>query len=137
MKIKNSFITNSSSTSFIVLGTSMLIESIPNYEKMLRKISKTVGVPYLKKHRKTIESLNRNLSDYNLSQYCQSNNSRLDASFGDEERNILYVGIPFERIENNEIYGLVKDYVKNEIKRLFDIDVDVSEIQPIYETWYG
>ena len=135
MKFKYSFVTNSSSTSFVVLGISKYIENLKEPEKLIKKICTKVGVPY-KKPNPTHDNRVTCLHDGHLDQYVHMNNSRLIASFGSDQFQLM-IGIPFHKIGDNEIFGCVKDYVVSECQRLFNIEITREDIDVIEETWYS
>lgn len=136
MKFKYSFVTNSSSTSFVVLGISKFIKDIPNYENIIKKICKKVKVRYKKPN----DTYNGEycevdcLNDGHLDVYTCQSNTRLIASFGSENTQLM-VGIPFHKIQDNEIFGMVKEYVVEECKRVFELDINVEDIDIIEESW--
>lgn len=132
MKFKYSFVTNSSSTSFIVLGTEVYFDNFQDLEKLIKKICKKVKTPYKKPDHNFVVKC---LHDGHLDQYLHSSNSKLVASLGPDNTKLM-IGLPFHEIKDNDIFGCVKDYVVEECKRLFNLQVERGDIGLVEETWY-
>lgn len=122
MKIKVDFVTNSSSSSFVVMGT--IIEGDMITEEHMPKIRELVKDPGL-----TLEEVQQYPMDY-IETLMGSSASDFDFStgqiYGDGD---LMLGIPYDRMGGDETLNQLKQRVKDEIKSKLGLDLEVGHIE--------
>jgi hypothetical protein len=119
MKIKTDFVTNSSSSSFVVIGIHLDLEKIDieRFQRIKQKVSVT------------IEQMMEDPYEY-LDPMLRG--SDLQYSSGCEYGNGMMVGIPYTNMEEDETLQEFRQRVKDLIKEKFGIDETPSHIE---ECW--
>ena len=120
MKIKTDFVTNSSSSSFVVIGINMDLNTIPIDKFQIIKSKVKV----------TLEELKENPWDY-IDSMLKGTNLQFSqgCEYGYGE---LMIGIPYTEMEDDETLGDFKKRVQSQIKDVFDIDANPGHIE---ECW--
>lgn len=121
MKIKSDFVTNSSSSSFVVMGTRNVSVDLLDPKKYLEKYPND-GL--------TEEDVREDMMEY-IDDYLE--HTSLTHSFGScYDIGNLMVGIEYTEMKEDETLGEFKERVKKEIKDVFGVDVEVSHTE---ECW--
>jgi hypothetical protein len=120
MKIKADFVTNSSSTSFVVMGTEIKFSDIDIKKFQKIKAKETV----------TLEDIMEDPYGY-IDNHITG--TALSFSQGSEygEGNIM-IGLEYTQMDLDETLGQFKERSKRLIKEKFGVDVEVHHIQ---EAW--
>lgn len=122
MKIKSDFVTNSSSSSFVVIGTYFKTEDIPDF--IIEKIQEVTGNKEL-----TPEYDEWDFVDEAISK------SPLSFSFGCEhyKGESIMVGIEYTKMSDDETLGQFKARAKQAIKDQLGLDLEVGHIEECWE----
>jgi hypothetical protein len=118
MKIKTDFVTNSSSVSFVVMGSCIDIDDIQ--ENILKKLQGEEG-----------EDIG--LCDIHENIYDHTKQTDLETSTGYEYDNNFMVGIPYTKMGNDETLSEFKTRVKQQIKDVFGIEIDPGHVEECWE----
>jgi len=128
MKVRQGFVTNSSSTSFCIVGTHIegLREAIENDPERLNKLLKV----YNEKTGRTddAESFLDDIS-YNLEEVFPD----LAVTHGPSYEGGLYVGFAIDSMKDEETMG---DFKQRALKAIQAIDASVTAVGIMTEGWY-
>jgi hypothetical protein len=125
MKIKSDFVTNSSSSSFVVMGVQIDTEQIP--VEILEAIQK--------KHPELNDVKPEELFDkyvYDVLD-CLVDGSDLSSSYGYEYEGYVMVGLQYTIMDDNETLGQFKERAKQLI--LEKLGVEVEKVYHIEDCW--
>jgi len=111
MKIKIDFVTNSSSTSFVVMGSTIEMDKVP--QNIMEKVQEL-----------------EEEKQHNLEVFTEG--SDLWTSVGYEYDGEIMVGIPYDRMKDDETLREFKARIKKQIMDSFGIEVDPHHIE---ECW--
>lgn len=132
MKIKTDFITNSSSSSFVMIGMYLDPAEIPD-QQLLALFKKHVSaekeytIDYIK------NELDKYLPDY-ISEFIED--VELEYEFGDERwdgSSNVAIGMKYSQMQENETLGEFKNKIKNQIDETFGIDSAPGHILECWE----
>ncbi len=119
MKIKTDFVTNSSSSSFVVIGINAEVDSIPL--SIFQDIKMKVKV--------TAEDLQDDPYEYFS---AALKNSDLTWAIGCEYEGSVMIGIPYTSMEDDETLSQFKQRVEDQLKEFLMLDVTPGHIE---ECW--
>ena len=114
MKVRNGFVSNSSTQSFCIYGA--WVDNGPKLDELL----------------KIFEVENA----WDLSYDCEDiKNSELDVEVPFEGENGCYIGIPWQNIGDDETGAQFKAKIQKAIKDIFKDSIDVSKLGTHEEAW--
>ena len=123
MKIKTDFVTNSSSSSFVVMGTSINSDIIT--EEHVKKFSEQLNTNF------TLDYIKDNFSDF-LDSLLYKSDLKYSTG-GDYYGSEAMIGIHYTDMKDDETLGEFKTRVKNQIKET--LDIDVKKVDHIEMSW--
>jgi predicted RNA-binding protein len=120
MKLKTDFVTNSSSSSFVVIGDYINPKSIP--EKILKLLQEEKNI--------TLEDM---MADQCEFVYSIVKGTSLDYSFGYEYDGEVMIGIKYTDMKEDETLREFKGRVKKQIMDVFGIETNPDHIELCWE----
>jgi len=129
MKIKSDFVTNSSSVSFVVMGCEI------DWKNISKDVMENLLTTVRDKHPNikqpiTMEFLNDYLNEFLPDLFAGTDLDCTNGQWGDE----LVVGIPYDKMKENETLSQFRDRAKEEIKRTTGLDVTPTHIE---KCWFN
>ena len=120
MKIKLDFITNSSSSSFVVMGATIGHGNIP--DEIFQLVADKLDY--------SLEEVKEDIGEFIVNMVEKTD---LDYSYGYEYSGDLMVGIPYTKMNDDETLGQFKEKVRKQIQEALGIDTQPYHIE---ECWW-
>ena len=127
MKIKIDFVTNSSSSSFVMIGIYLDIDKIPD-QQILALYKK-----YVYETEDNLPDMRSSFNDY-INDFIKDID--LVYEYGEERydgNNSVVVGIPYTKMREDETLKEFRARIKYQIDKKFDIDCEPSYISECWE----
>ena len=128
MKIKLSFVTNSSTSSFVFFGFQKSAYQIKNNEILMNKLSEL--------YKESEEDDFYNLKEA-LNKYLKQNNSRVEVGSAYYDNDELFIGIHPKHITLDETRRDVLISIINDCLNLLNMQATVDDFRYIEEAWNG
>ena len=124
MKIKADFVTNSSSSSFVVIGVTIDSFELTSFinEGCLRQLSEIC------KKEITIQDVENDI--YLIDELLKNTSLQTQRAVDDDH---IMIGIPYTKMDDDETLGQLKARVEHEIEQVFGVEVKSHHIEACWE----
>ena len=126
MKLKLSFVTNSSTTSFVFFGFTQRVRELKNNKDLMLKISHL----YIESEEDDFWNLKSAIEEY-----LKANNSRVELGYTYDDRSEIYFGIHPNHITLDETRRDVLISIINDCLNLLNMQETVDDFHYIEEAW--